>query len=333
MSSKERALEEAKAKRNVGIVDTGVEIVDDERAGKKDEEYVDLKSLKVDPEAPIDLDEDGTMRRSAPDEDEEPQPKGKKKVAPKEDEDEEDELPAEYKGKSTAELIKIIKESQSHIGRQANEIGQWRKKVDDFLREELAAKASGKKKQETPVDEEPSEVDFYADPKKALESAIAKHPALQQLSEGQQRLMAAQIAQQRKEALSQFRTDFPDAGKWLNSETFKAWVDKSPYRQNLLLRAHKHFDVTAAAELFGTWSELEALRNTKSDEDEGETVSRKPTKIPSGGNAGPKSKVGKKKGEKRFRRADIVDLRVNDPERYELLADEITRAYLEDRVD
>jgi hypothetical protein len=54
------------------------------------------------------------------------------------DDDVEVDLPEAFRGKSPAELVKIIQDSQSQIGRQANEVGELRKQVEAILAQQQA---------------------------------------------------------------------------------------------------------------------------------------------------------------------------------------------------
>ena len=45
----------------------------------------------------------------------------------------EDDLPAQYRGKTTDEIIKMHQEAESRLGKQGEEVGQYRKIIDDFI--------------------------------------------------------------------------------------------------------------------------------------------------------------------------------------------------------
>ena len=80
---------------------------------------------------------------------------------------EEDELPPHYRGKSPAELIRMHQEAESRIGQQGEEVGKLRSIVDDFILKQSQVKEP---------EEAEEEVDFFADPDKAVERKIANHP-------------------------------------------------------------------------------------------------------------------------------------------------------------
>jgi predicted RNA-binding protein YlqC (UPF0109 family) len=83
---------------------------------------------------------------------------------------EEDEVPEKYKGKSLKEIARMHQEAEKLIGRQGSEVGELRKIVDDFIK----AQALSKQQPQEPVEE----VDFFADPEKAVSKAIENHPKI-----------------------------------------------------------------------------------------------------------------------------------------------------------
>ena len=74
-----------------------------------------------------------------------------------------DDIPDNYQGKSPAELIKMHQEAESRIGQQGQEVGQLRKVVDDFILNQTKVNEP----------EQAEEIDFFAEPDKAVDSKIA----------------------------------------------------------------------------------------------------------------------------------------------------------------
>ena len=87
--------------------------------------------------------------------------------------DGEADIPEEYRGKTIAEVAKMHQEAVSKIGQQGNEVGELRKIVDGYILNQSETKAP----------EPAEEVDFFADPDKAVESKIANHPAIREAQE------------------------------------------------------------------------------------------------------------------------------------------------------
>jgi hypothetical protein len=84
-----------------------------------------------------------------------------------------EELPQHYRGKTPAELIKMHQEAESRLGQQGEEVGKLRSIVDDFILKQTKSNEP----------DEAEEIDFFADPDKAVEHKIANHPTLKQLEQ------------------------------------------------------------------------------------------------------------------------------------------------------
>jgi hypothetical protein len=104
-------------------------------------------------------------------------------------------------------------------------------------------------------------------------------------------------------------------------------VGESQFRTNLLRQADRNFDYEAADEIFSLWKDRQSLI--------GQTVNAEKSsrnsalKAASTGGASGTSETNSKKI---FRRADIIKLMKNDPDRYTAMSDEIMLAYAEGRV-
>ena len=82
----------------------------------------------------------------------------------------EDDIPDKYKGKSTAEIVRMHQEAEKLLGRQSSEVGELRSVVDNYIQTQLDT---------TPATQEPEEdIDFFSDPDKAVERAIKNHPSI-----------------------------------------------------------------------------------------------------------------------------------------------------------
>lgn len=245
-----------------------------------------------------------------------------------------DDVPPELKGKSPAEIARMYREAQTLIGRQGSELGELRRTADQYIKAHLTAAAKAKAPAKPAAEEKaPDDVDFLVNPNASINKAIANHPAVRQLHGVAKEMAVREIARQRADATREFQTAHPDAGEVLNDPAFREWVGKSEVRQALLVRAHHNYDLKAANEIFNTWKELKAARTPAQSATPKEAKSvadRKSARVPTGGNASPRQAGGK--GEKIYRRADIIRLMESDPDRYAMMADEITKAYQEGRV-
>lgn len=248
--------------------------------------------------------------------DEAPEPSQQSNAAPPEPEQAEDDgIPDKYRNKSIQDIVQMHQEAEKLLGRQSSEVGELRKIVDTFVQGQLAAQSPRPAPQ---VQEE--EIDYFEDPKKAVERAIDNHPAVKQAQEA-----ALHLRQQ--EAMSKLKTQHPDFQEILQDQGFAEWVKKSKIRQQLFVAAHRNFDFDAADELLSSWKERNQIVK---DTAESEKRSRKQqVKTASTGNVAGSSESPSRKV---YRRADIIKLMQTDPERYMALAGEIRQAYAEGRV-
>lgn len=225
----------------------------------------------------------------------------------------EDELPDKYKGKSIKEVVSMHQEAEKLIGSQGSEVGELRKIVDDYITAQIQQTS-----QEAAPTEDP--VDFFEDPEKAVSQAIEQHPTVKQAKE-QTETMARQAAQQ------QMLQKHPDAQQVLTNPAFANWVKDSQIRTELFVRADQQFDFNAADELLSTWKERnQVAQQTQQAEQQSrkQQVAQASTGSGSGANTGGAKRV--------YRRADIIKLMKNDPDRYDALSGEIMQAYREGRV-
>lgn len=222
----------------------------------------------------------------------------------------EEDVPDKYRGKSASDLVRMHQEAERMLGRQSGEVGELRKVVDEFVMSQST------KKEET-VDEE---IDYFSDPEKAIQQAIEKHPAVQEAQK-------ASLNMKKSSAQAILKEKHPDMADILTDEKFVSWVGDSQFRTNLLRQADRNFDYEAADEIFSLWKDRQSLI--------GQTVNAEKSsrnsalKAASTGGASGTSETNSKKI---FRRADIIKLMKNDPDRYTAMSDEIMLAYSEGRV-
>jgi len=219
------------------------------------------------------------------------------------------ELPAKYAGKTAADLVHMLEEADSFRGRQANEVGELRKLVDNFILDQ------------TKPQEEEAPVDWYTDPDAAIEQRLKNHPTLKAMEE-----TTASLSLQQAQA--QLRAKHPDMDNILNDSEFGAWVQGSEYRIRQLQTAHTQNDVSAADDLFSSWKERQSLNKvTEVAEDQARKSAAKTASTSTGRGAAKRGG-----GKKVYRRQDLIHLRVNDRQRYDAMQAEIMAAYAEGRV-
>jgi len=222
------------------------------------------------------------------------------------------ELPEKYRDKSLDEIVKMHQEAEKLIGKQAQEVGEVRKLADELIKQNL-----GSRQQQT-RQEEP-EVDFFENPQKAVQRTVDNHPDI---------LAARQVTLEMKRAQIQQRLaqEHPDFGEIAKDQDFANWVKSSPVRIKIFEQADSGYDFDSANELLSTYKQLRTVKS-KQVSDEGE-VTRKQNLKAVGVDVGGSGESSKKV----YRRADLIQLQLRDPDRYAALSDEIMQAYIEKRV-
>ena len=233
-----------------------------------------------------------------------------------------EELPEKYRGKSAIEIAKMHQEAEKLIGRQANEVHEVRSLADQLLKQQLE---SNKKVQQQPI-EESLEEDFFADPKQAVNRQVEKHPAVIEARQAALEMKKMKTAQQLAAKHPDFATIAQDAG-------FQDWVKSSAIRLQLFSKADAEYDFESADELLSTYKEIKQIKQAQQVqqtasaakvESQAQEQAMRAATVDVGG-AGESSR-------KVYRRADLIKLRMTDPDRYEQMADEIMAAYSEGRV-
>jgi hypothetical protein len=104
------------------------------------------------------------------------------------------------------------------------------------------------------------------------------------------------------------------------------WVKSSPVRLGLYAKADGEFDYDSANELLSTYKQLRGVKH-KQTEQAGETARKqnmKAAQVDVGGTGESSKRV--------YRRADLIRLKMTEPDRYDALSEEIIKAYQEGRV-
>ena len=222
------------------------------------------------------------------------------------------ELPEKYRDKSLDDIVRMHQEAEKLIGKQAQEVGEVRKLADELIKQNL-----GSRQQQT-RQEEP-EVDFFENPQKAIQRTVDNHPDVQAARQATLEMRRSQIQQR----LAQ---EHPDFGEIAKDQDFANWVKSSPIRIKIFEQADSGYDFDSANELLSTYKQLRSVKQ-KQTSDEGE-VTRKQNLKAVGVDVGGSGESSKKV----YRRADLIRLKMQDPDRYDALSQEIMTAYQEGRV-
>jgi hypothetical protein len=141
----------------------------------------------------------------------------------------------------TTDWEKRYKDLEVAYSRQGQQIGEYRKLVDDYL-------------SSTPEPEETQEVrpitsdDIFDDPNSAVSKVVENHPAIKRVTE-----LEKELAQTRADAAREaFRAKHPTFDEAVASPEFANWINSDTTRVELAQRADK-FDMIAADALFSLW--------------------------------------------------------------------------------
>jgi hypothetical protein len=222
------------------------------------------------------------------------------------------DIPDKYRGKELSDIIKMHQEAEKLIGKQAQEVGEVRKLADELIKQNLAGKPQH-------IKEEEPEVDFFENPQEAVRKTVDNHPDVLAARQAGQEFKKMQIQQK----LAQ---EHPDFGQIAQDADFVNWVKSSPIRIGLYAKADGEFDYDSANELLSTYKQLRGVKAKQTNE-AGETQRKsnlKAATVDVGGSG--------ESGKRVYRRADLIRLKMTDPNRYDALSDEIMQAYQEGRV-
>jgi hypothetical protein len=226
-------------------------------------------------------------------------------------------IPEKYKGKSVEDIVKMHQEAEKMIGRQAQEVHEVRSLADQLLKQQLD---SNKTKETT---EQTQEEDFFADPQSAVNRTVDQHPAVLAAKQASLDLKRMQTGQQ-------LAAKHPDYVEIAQNADFQNWIKASPFRMDLFTKADAEFDFPAADELLSTYKEIRQVKSTqqasqmKAVEAKAQDTAMKAASVDVGGSGEVSRKI--------YRRADLIKLKMTDPDRYMALQDEIMSAYADGRV-
>lgn len=203
----------------------------------------------------------------------------------------------------------MYQDAEKLIGRQSTEVHEVRKLADELIKSQLQPK---------PVAEQPKEVDFFENPQEAIRQQIENNPKVQAAEQ-----FARQVQmEQSKQKLAQMH---PDVQEIVADSGFQEWVKASKVRTQLFQQAD-NYDIDAANELLSTYKELRAVKQKQVEAVDTSARDKllKIAAVETGGTGESAKKV--------YRRADLIRLKMRDPDRYESMADEILAAYAQGRV-
>ena len=227
------------------------------------------------------------------------------------------DIPEKYAGKSLEDVVQMYENLKAKFDDHTQEVGTYRKMIQELT------EARSNQVQEQPTEEPYNfEENFYDDPQNAINHAIENHPEILKAREANQKA-------QQNASLSQLESKHPDYLEVAQSKEFQDWVAKSKVRTNLFFDANEKYDFDAANELLDTWKSISMIDKTEKVKKQQEKSRNQAMKQTASETRTSGDSVG---GKKIYRREDLRQLQIREPDRYAALADEIYEAYAEGRV-
>ena len=228
------------------------------------------------------------------------------------------EIPAKYSGKTLGEVIEMHQNSEQLLGKQGTEVGEQRKLIQSLLEAQNKSQTTIEEPQEDATSFEDT---FYTDPAKAVNSAIENHPEV---------LAARKVRaeQQQQQQLNVLEKAYPDWENRVADKNFQDWVGASEVRKDIFRKADTDFRPDFAIELFDMYDKINMVQKTQEVQKKEKAKVDKALRQTVSETRSTQS-VG---GKKMYRRSDLINLQITDPNRYASLSDEIQEAYAEGRV-
>lgn len=224
-------------------------------------------------------------------------------------------IPEKFKNADRETVIKSYLELEKTLGHKAQELGELRKLADEFLRKQLEGPA-----QKPEPEPELTFDDIVERPGQAITKAV--EPKLKSLED--------RLTQyERQIALAEFQKKHPDFQEVGTNPEFIEWVKASPYRVRQYIEADQKMDLEAADDLLTTWKERQSYLSQQTEqrkiqEKQKRDEDLKKLTLESGSTGEAPKKI--------YRRIDLINLRISDPDKFDSMYEEISRAYQEGRV-
>jgi hypothetical protein len=227
------------------------------------------------------------------------------------------DIPKKYAGKSMSEVIEMHQNVEQALGKQGAELGEQRKLMQSLI------EAQNKVTETTPPEEPVIQEDnFFDDPVEAVNKAIENHPDVIKARE-------ERMGNMQKHNLETLDKEYPDWQKTVQNSDFQKFIGDSATRTEMFRKADVEYRSDLAIELFDWYSKTKMSGATQEAVAEEKSKIESAMKKTTGESRSSGDSVG---GKKVYRRADLINLQVTDPNRYATLADEIQEAYAEGRV-
>lgn len=178
-----------------------------------------------------------------------------------------DDVPEKYRGKTATELLSIVRDQESHIGKQGQELGDLRTRngtLEGLVDKSLALRSPDQGRP-APIEDETSlsDDDFLTDPRDATARTVRQETA------GDRDRLARLEA---SETARQFGVAHPTAGADINDPAFIEFVSKSQVRVGLAQKAFgqgtevHQIDFNSANELWSLYEDYNSFKPATTEE-------------------------------------------------------------------
>jgi len=168
-----------------------------------------------------------------------------------------DEVPEKYRGKSAAELLAIVQNQESHIGKQGSELGELRGQVGTLrglVDQSLALRDEGNLgRRESVTEDDLTDDQFITDPRDAVTRTVKR-----ETREQNERLARLE----KQNAALDFSRRYPEAQTDVEDPRFVEFVQNSQVRGRLANKAFQdleNIDFEAAEELFDLYNDYKTM--------------------------------------------------------------------------
>ena len=219
-------------------------------------------------------------------------------------------IPDKFKGKTKADIAKAYTELESFSGRRNSEYGELKR-----MNEELLQLRTEKQAEPEPIAVD----DLLDDPSKTINSVVDKNERLARI---ERKLQQEELGRNKVA----FEGKHPDWQDTMNNPDFASWVNATPTRQKMYEAADKQYNYEVGDELFTLWEDLRKVNATEAQQNRTNRIQGDLK------DASTETGLGATRGKKQYKRADLINLRIYQPEKYEAMEPEIRQAYAEGRV-
>ena len=236
---------------------------------------------------------------------------------------EEPSVPEKFQNKSFDDVVDMYQNLEKEYGRKGNEVGELRKLTDELLQLEIQQKKNNTERVASKEEEVLSDDDWFSSPSKATDKYLQNSSLAQEVKQLKEQLSS----KDREQAHEAFVQKHPDYQDLTQEQGFKDFVGDSKYRLELAQKADQ-FDYEAANELFDLYKAVRGSGSAEAVSDDGGKANKEARKKATLEGTGNRNKGTKKV----YRRADLIKMKMQDPNRYMSMQDEIMQAYSEGRV-